>query len=258
MMKANLKDTLEKMKSWAREAGEIQLRHFRGTHLDIMTKYNEFDVVTIADKESEKLILRRIKESFPEHSVLSEESGESDTDSRWRWVIDPLDGTTNYSQGLPVFSVSIALEYDGEAVAGVVYAPYLDEMFSAIKGEGAFLNGKRIGCAEKCSLSQAVVATGMPVDKAENPDNNFDNVAAVVTKVRGLRRYGSAAIDLSYVAAGFLDAFWELSLLRWDIAAGALIAAEAGAVVEFLRPEREYSILASSKAMYGDFRKLIH
>lgn len=245
------------MKDWAMIAGDIQLGHFRKSGLDIATKYNDYDVVTIADKESEKTILGYIRDFFPGHSILSEESGETEGNSPWRWVIDPLDGTTNYSQGLPVFSVSIALEYEGEAVAGVVYAPYLKEMFTAVKGEGAYLNGQKIGCSGKEELSRAVVATGMPVDKQENPDNNLANIANVVTKVRGLRRYGSAAIDLCYVAAGYLDAFWELALHRWDIAAGALIASEAGARVEFFRPDREYSIFASSPQLYPSFRPLI-
>lgn len=250
--------TLEMMQRWAREAGEIQLSHFRDAHLAVDTKYNDYDVVTVADKESEKSIISHIREAFPDHAILAEESGDNDADSDWRWVIDPLDGTTNYSQGLPIFSVSIALEYRGESVLGVVFAPYLNEMFHAVKGEGAFLNGKKINCSAKSELSNSVACTGMPVDRAENPDNNFDNIAAVVNNVRGLRRYGSAAVDLCYVAAGFFDAYWELALHRWDVAAGELIAAEAGARVEYLRPERPWSILACGSNLYDKFRPLIH
>lgn len=242
---------------WAREAGDIQMRHFRSGNLDVKVKYNDYDVVTVADKESEKHIISRIREYYPGHDILSEESGEEGLESDWRWVIDPLDGTTNYSQGLPVFSVSIALEYKGEPVAGVVFAPYLNELFSAVKGGGAFLNGQPIHCSDKTNLREAVVATGMPVDKKENPDNNLDNISRVSTEVRGIRRLGSAAIDLCYTAAGLFDAYWELALHRWDISAGMLIAAEAGAEVVFFRPEREYSILAASASIYPSFRKLI-
>lgn len=253
-----LEHALESASAWAREAGRIQLSHFRSKNLNIEQKFNEYDVVTIADKESEALIIDRIKESFPDHDILSEESGEKGIISDWRWVIDPLDGTTNYSQGLPVFSVSIALEYKGEPVVGVVYAPYLDEMFTAIKGKGAFLNGTGISCSTKSNLHEAVVATGMPVDKKINPDNNLDNITAIVNEVRGVRRLGSAAVDLCYTAAGFFDAYWELALHRWDISAGMLIAAEAGAKIEFFRPEREFSILAAAPSIYPSFRPLLH
>lgn len=248
---------LEEVKEWARKAGKIQLGYFRSGNLDITTKYNSYDVVTKADKESEKLIISKIKERFPSHDILSEESGVLENGSEWKWVIDPLDGTTNYSCGLPVFSISIALEYKGEPVLGVVFAPYLGEMFCAIKGEGALLNDKPIHCSNKTKLNESVVSTGIPVNKKENTDNNFDNMFRVGIEVRGLRRLGSAAIDLCYAAAGFLDGYWEMSLHRWDISAGMLIAAEAGAKVEFFRPEREYSIIASAPGIYSSLRELI-
>lgn len=258
-MKEYLRKTVERASDWAREAGEIQLRHWRGGEsLGISTKYNDYDIVTVADKESENLIKSRIKEFYPDHDILSEETGEEGKKSDWRWVVDPLDGTTSYSQGLPVFSVSIALEYKGESVAGVVYIPRLDELFTAIKGEGAFLNGKRIHCSGKTDLRHAVVATGMPVDKKENPDNNLDLISRIVTDVRGIRRLGSAAVDLCYTAAGFFDAYWEPALHRWDIAAGRLVAAEAGAVVEFYRDDRPYSILACAPGIYQEFKEFFN
>lgn len=218
----------EQVEGWAREAGRIHMRYFRSRNLEIGTKYNSYDVVTRADRESEALIIGRIQEAYPDHAILAEESGEHENPGHWRWVIDPLDGTTNYSSGLPIFCVSIALERDGETVVGVVYAPYLDEMFSAVRGEGAMLNGKPIHCSVKTSLDEAVVSTGLPVSKKDNPDNNMDAMVRVGLEVRGLRRLGSAAMDLCYTAAGYLDAFWELALHRWDVAAGSLIAAEAG------------------------------
>lgn len=235
--------------SMARAAGDVQLQYFRSSHLKIETKSNEYDVVTVADKASEKIIKEYIHEKFPEHGIISEESADENADKEWRWVIDPLDGTTNYSQGLPVFSVSIALEYNKEAVVGVVYAPYLGELFHAVKGEGAFLNGQPIKCSRKKSLAEAVFATGVPYDKLVNPDNNIREVALIAPKVRGIRRLGSAAIDLSYVAAGFFDGYWELSLNRWDVAAALLIATEAGAVAHSIRTNRKFSIMVANSKL---------
>ena len=244
-----MREYLEAAMSMARAAGDVQLEYFRTSHLDIQTKSNEYDVVTAADKASEKLIKDFIHEKFPDHGIISEESADEHAESEWRWVIDPLDGTTNFSQGLPVFSVSIALEHNKEAVVGVVYAPYLGELFHAIKGEGAFLNGKRIKCSSKESLAESVLATGIPYDKLTNPDNNVRELSAMAPKVRGIRRLGSAAIDLSYVAAGFLDGYWELNLNRWDVAAGMLIAHEAGAVTRPIRSNRKFSIMAANPAL---------
>lgn len=253
----NLNEVRLLVEGWARQVGEIQLRYFRSADLEISTKYNDFDVVTRADKESEALIIRKINEAFPDHDILAEESGEYSRRSSWKWVIDPLDGTTNFSQGLPLFSVSIALEHDGEPVVGVVYAPYLNEMFSAVKGAGATLNGCPIHCSKKTSLNMAVVSTGLPVDKKENRDNNLSAISKVGVEVRGLRRLGSAAIDLCYTAAGILDGYWELALHRWDISAGSLIASEAGATVGYFRPDRPYSILAATPALYPELLALI-
>lgn len=247
----------EEVENWAREAGRIHLRYFRSNELRIDTKYNSYDVVTRADKESEALIIGKIREAYPDHSILAEESGEHDQPGHWRWVIDPLDGTTNYSSGLPNFCVSIALERDGESVVGVVYAPYLDEMFTAVKGRGATLNGKPISCSVKTSLAECVVSTGLPVSKKDNPDNNMAAMVRVGLEVRGLRRLGSAAMDLCYTAAGYLDAFWELALHRWDVAAGSLIASEAGARVEYYRPDRPYSIVAAPGPLFAPLLSLI-
>lgn len=247
----------EQVENWAREAGRIHMRYFRSRNLEICTKYNSYDVVTRADKESEALIIGRIQEAYPDHAILAEESGRHENPGHWRWVIDPLDGTTNYSSGLPIFCVSIALERDGEPVVGVVYAPYLDEMFSAVRGEGATLNGKPIHCSVKTSLAESVVSTGLPVSKKDNPDNNMDSMVRVGLEVRGLRRLGSAAMDLCYTAAGYLDAFWELALHRWDVAAGSLIAAEAGTRVAYYRPDRPYSIIAAPDALFPQLLELI-
>lgn len=236
--------------SWAREAGAVHMRYFRGSELDIRAKLNDSDVVTAADKAAEKVLIDHIKAAYPDHSILSEESGAEVRQSEYRWVIDPLDGTTNFSQGLPLFSVSIGVEHRGEAVAGVVFAPYLNELFHTVRGEGAFLNGNRLKVSGKTRLDRSVVATGFPVDKLENPDNNLDNVARVMPLVRGLRRLGSAAIDLCYVAAGFLDGYWEMNLHEWDASAGLLMVREAGGSYTHFRTDRNISVVAATPAIH--------
>lgn len=236
--------------SWAREAGAVHMRYFRGSELDIKSKLNDSDVVTAADKAAEKLLIDHIRSAYPGHSILSEESGEELHESDYRWVIDPLDGTTNFSQGLPLFSVSIGIEHNGETVVGVVFAPYMNELFHAVRGEGAGLNGERVRVSGKLSLDQSVVATGFPVDKDSNPDNNLDNVARIMPRVRGLRRLGSAAIDFCYVAAGFLDGYWELNLHEWDASAGLLILEEAGGSYTHFRADRNISVLAATPAIH--------
>lgn len=243
--------------SWAKEAGKIQLGYFRSTHLETHAKFNESDVVTIADKESEAFIISQIHSLYPSHSILSEESGSESNESDFQWVIDPLDGTTNYSSGLPQFCVSIGLKHQGTTILGVVYAPYLDELYTSIKGEGAYLNGKPIHCRQISDIHKAVVSTGFPVDKDRNSDNNLDNVTRVLPLVRGLRRMGAAAIDICSVAAGFLDAYWELNLHEWDVCAGLLIANEAGAKDYFFRTDRNVSVLVSAPGIYDTISPLL-
>lgn len=231
----------------AQGAGEIIMSYFRKKDIGIQAKHgNESDIVTAADKASERYVIDFIHDKYPEHSILSEESGRENHDSGYLWVIDPLDGTTNFSAGLPNFSVSIGIKQNGETVVGVVYAPYLGELFHAVKGGGAYLNGERIFTGAKQRLDQCVVATGFPVDKDVNPDNNLDNVSRVLPLVRGMRRLGSAAIDISYVAAGFLDAYWEMNLHEWDVCAGLLIADEAGAKHDNFRGDCNISVVVGS------------
>lgn len=242
----------------AENAGNIHLKYFRKHNLEQTTKLNDSDVVTIADKESEASVLEYIHRYFPHHGVISEESGNDHEDREWRWVIDPLDGTTNFAAGLPTFCVSIALEHNHESVVGVVYAPYLRECFYAVKGKGAWLNGKPIHCSDKAELSKSVVATGMPYDRNDNPDNNLAEISRIAFRVRGIRRMGSAAIDLSYTAAGFFDAYWELNLNRWDVAAGQLIATEAGVIIESIRTNRNHSLLASNAHLLIPIRNILN
>ena len=242
----------------ARRTGDVQLDFFRSKDLEIATKQNDFDVVTAADKASEAIIVDCISKKYPDHSILTEESGFSHHNSHeWQWVIDPLDGTTNYSSGLPWFNVSIGIKHNGVAVAGVVYAPKLNELFCATLGGGATLNGKPIAPSGTPLLSKAVVSTGFPYDKAVNPDNNLNNFKRIMPIVRGLRRLGSAALDISYVAAGFLDAYWEMNLNEWDVCAAMLIAHEAGATALRFRPDRNWSILACNPHLESQLLELL-
>lgn len=214
----------------AREAGNILLEKF-GRKINV-SKKGEIDLVTDADLASEKFIIDRIKTYYPRHSILAEESGEAVLikDSKWKWIIDPLDGTTNYAHGYPCFCVTLALENDGEIVIGVSYDPTRDEMFSAEKGQGASLNNKPIAVSETSKLSESLLVTGFPYDVA-NRSNFAGNFTNMLLKSRAVRRDGSAAIDLAYVACGRFDGFWEEGLNPWDMAAGVLLVEEAGGKV---------------------------
>lgn len=243
----------------ARQAGELQLACFRRGHLDTETKAgNDFDLVTKVDKGCEELVKNGIHRLHPRHAILSEESGMEETSSEWQWVIDPLDGTTNYNAGLPYFNISIGIRHKGETVVGVVYAACLDELFTAVKGEGARLNGDPIHCSACDRLSHAVICTGFPYDKAQTSDNNLDNFSQVMPVTRGIRRLGSAALDISYVAAGFLDGFWELALHEWDVCAATLIASEAGAKVSSLRPGRGCSMCIANPVLHEQLAAMVH
>ena len=257
MCDCDIKKLVDDAIAWTREAGEVQLKYFRSSHLNIRAKFNDSDIVTEADKASEQVIINNINRTYPQHAILSEEMGGNAIESDYRWIIDPLDGTTNFSNGLPLFSVSIAVEYRGEVIVGVVYAPYLDEMFHAVKGGGAWLNGKPIAPSGKESLSHSVVTTGFPVDKDTTNDNNLYNVSRVLPRVRGMRRLGSAAIDLCYVAAGFLDGYWEMNLHTWDVAAGQLIVQEAGACYSHFRTDRNISVVAATPLIFETLYSLL-
>lgn len=256
-MELDLKKTLELAVCWAKAVGEIHLSYFRSNNLDIHTKSNVFDVVTRADKESEAFLIGEIGKVFPGHAILGEESGEHAGTSDYRWVLDPLDGTNNYSQGLPVYTVSIGLQYKQQTVLGVVYAPYLNELYTAIRGQGAFGNGKKIQVSGKTDLEHSVLGTGFPYDKDVNPDNNAANLAALLPHLRGVRRMGSAAYDLCCTAAGWLDGYWELALSAWDMCAGALIVEEAGGVVRHFREDRGISIIAGNAEIVQKIGEII-
>ncbi len=236
---------LDTARLMAREAGEVLKRHFRRRDLAIEDKGSAFDIVTEADKGSERIIIDMIHARFPGHAILSEESGDDHRQARFQWVIDPLDGTVNYSAGIAVHCISIGLKVDGETRFGYVYAPKLDEEFWALKGRGAYGPYGRLQAKATTELQRAVISTGFPYDKATNSDNNFDTLGRVMPRVRGVRRLGSAAMDLCYVAAGWLDGYWELNLKEWDACAGELIAQEAGAFVKRYREDHGICILAA-------------
>jgi myo-inositol-1(or 4)-monophosphatase len=222
------KEFVPAMTAIAREAGALLMDYFRQ---QVKIEYKgEADLVTVADRSSEKLIRERIRSQFPGHDVLGEEEGLVDTGSDYRWYVDPLDGTTNFAHGFPVFCVSLGLEHKGERIAAVVYDPTRDEMFTAEQGSGAFLNQQRIHVSKTVNLGECLVATGFPSRKRhKNPNIYFYH--HITLRTHGVRRAGSAALDLCYVAAGRLDGFWEFNLNSWDTAAGVLIVKEAGGKV---------------------------
>jgi len=186
------------------------------------------DLVTEMDRLSEQAVIERLKSAFPDHGILTEESKEEKTANGKRWIIDPIDGTTNYAHAFPVFCVSIAFEKDGVVECGVVYNPMLDELFVAEKGRGATLNNKRISVSRTGELDTSLLATGFPYDIRTSEKNNLDNFANFAVRAQAIRRAGSAALDLAYVACGRFDGFWEMKLRPWDVAAAALMVREAG------------------------------
>ena len=222
---------LPKMTSIARDAGALLMEYF---DKNIKIEYKgDADLVTAADRKSEALIRERIKETWPGHDILGEEEGFRDTGSDFRWYVDPLDGTTNFAHGFPVFCVSMGLQHKGEMIAGVCFDPTRNEMFAAERDQGATLNDNPIRVSTTALLKEALVGTGFPSHKRhKNPNIHFYH--QITLRSHGVRRAGSAALDLCYVACGRLDGFWEFNLNPWDTAAGTLIVEEArGRVTNF-------------------------
>ena len=243
----------------AREAGTVLKKMLNKKHT--IAYKGEINIVTEADRISEDLLIGRIHERFPHHDILAEESEGTNSGSDFRWIIDPLDGTTNYAHGYPVFCVSIALEKEGEICLGVIYNPMLNEMFVVEKGKGAFLNGRRLSVSGTVELSKSLLATGFPYDIRESENNNISYFNAMAVSAQAIRRAGSAALDLAYVAAGRFDGFWELKLMPWDMAAGWLLVVEAGGVVTDLF-ERDFClpsphILASNGKIHREMMEVL-
>src|ERR1035437_3286099 len=252
---------LDKIIEIAKEAGQIVREGF-GKTLDIEFKTNESNLVTQIDKASEKRIIEYVKKEFPSHGILAEESGASKNTSEYLWVIDPLDGTTNFAHGFPIFSVSIGVQKNGLTLAGVVYDVMQNIVYSAESGNGAYANNKRINVSPNDKLQRALLVTGFPYNIAENPENAFERFIALTKASRGMRRLGSAAIDFCYVATGVFDGFWEVYLHPWDICAGKLILEEAGGIVTGFRGESidifSNKILATNKNIHDQMVEVIN
>ena len=244
-----------------REAGALLMDYF---HRRVEVEYKgEADLVTVADRKSEALIRERIHSRWPTHDILGEEGGLQDAGSDYRWYVDPLDGTTNFAHGFPVFCVSLGLEYKGERIAGVIFDPTRDELFAAEQGSGAYLNQQRIHVSQTAHLAESLVATGFPSHKRhKNPNIFFYHQITLHT--HGVRRAGSAALDLCCVASGRFDGFWEFNLNPWDTAAGVLMVEEAGGKVTNIRGQpfqlNSRETLASNglvhEALLGEFERI--
>ncbi len=253
--------TLAEIEALARQAGDI-LRALFGHQYHVDYK-GEIDPVTEADRRSEDFLLGHIRLRFPSHQIVTEESGTIGGKDSNLWYIDPLDGTVNYAHGLPIFSVSIGYQDEGEIRLGVVYDPVRDECFSAEKGRGAWLNGYPIRVSAATELNECLLTTGFPYDIRTSPGAILDYYQRFTMHSQGVRRLGSAALDLCYVAAGRLDGFWEFRLNSWDVAAGALIAQEAGAIVTNFSGGKDFlsapqSILAANPAIHLQMLKVFN
>ncbi|UFS69627.1 inositol monophosphatase [Geomonas sp. RF6] len=250
----NLQRYLEAAVGAAREAGKLQ-KELLWSDFSISHK-GEVDLVTEVDRRCEEMVVARLREATPDFGFLAEENQYQDGSTSHRWVIDPVDGTTNYAHGFPWFCVSIALEVEGSPVLGVIYHVMMDELFTAIRGKGAYLNGKKMQVSQHEPLKGCLLATGFPYDRTWDNENNFNHFCAFHMETRGVRRAGAAALDLAYVAAGRLDGFWECKLKPWDVAAGVLLVAEAGGVVTNYAGEAysiyDHRVVASNGRIHKD------
>jgi myo-inositol-1(or 4)-monophosphatase len=227
-----MSDYLDAAIEIAREAGQVLLAH-RGAEFELKGAY---DLVTAADRASEQLVIKRLKERFPQHGIVAEEGGRAQMQAAMRWYVDPLDGTTNFAHGFPMWNVTLALARNNEVIAGVVYDPLHRELFTAERGAGARLNGAPMRVSKTAVLNDSLVSTGFPSRKRhQNVNIHFYYQLAMLT--HGVRRGGSAALDLAYTACGRVEAFWEFGLNPWDMAAGTLLVEEAGGKVSGMRGE---------------------
>ncbi len=242
------------METIAREAGAILAGHFGRLDGDAVDFKGKRDLVTVADREAEALLTRRIRAHCPGHSIVAEEEGTTEG-SDGTWFVDPLDGTTNFVHGIPVFAVSLGFVAGGVMEAGVVHAPLLSETYTAVRGGGAFRNGRTIRVSMAADVSSALLATGFAYRLEELPDDNVSRFAHLVRRARGIRRFGAASLDFAWVADGRFDAFWELHLSPWDVAAGALLVEEAGGRVTDFAGGTDWllgrRVLASNGALHG-------
>lgn len=246
----------------ARAAGNFIQRHSeRVESLKVQSK-GASDFVSEVDRGAEAEIIRTIRRFYPDHAILAEESGASESpDAEYTWVIDPLDGTTNFLHRVPQYCVSIAALRRGVVEHGVIYAPVAGDLFTATRGSGAQLNSRRIRCSRTQNLEEALIGTGMPIRNPENRERYLPMLESVIDNTAGIRRAGSAALDLAYVAAGRFDGFWELALKPWDIAAGVLMVQEAGGVVTELYGRDDVlktgNVLAANVKLHGPLQSLL-
>lgn len=251
---------LEKIIQISREAGEI-IRDGFGKNFSIEFKTNSSNLVTEIDKKSEEAIINFIKKEFPGHNILAEESGAQKFDSEYTWVIDPLDGTTNFAHGFPVFAVSIGVVKNEEIICGVVYDVMMDQLFTGEKGGGAFCNDAKMKVSSNENLAHGFLVTGFPYNIKENPDYAIEHFVNFIRSSRAVRRLGSAAIDMCYVAKGVYDGFWEVALNPWDVCAAMLMVGEAGGKVTNFRGEdiSIYSkqILASNGKIHSSMMEML-
>jgi myo-inositol-1(or 4)-monophosphatase len=254
-------ELIEMVKECVLIGGRIILQHFGNLLASEIEEKAKNDLVTIADRESEEAIKEYIWKHFPDHDILAEESGLFERKESYRWIIDPLDGTRNYTKGLPVFAVSVAVEFNGELIAGAVYDPIKKELFWAEKGKGAFVNNERIRVSSTTNISEALIGTGFPFKAKEYIDVYLQSFREVFIAVSGVRRLGAASLDLCYTARGIFDGFWELFLSPWDVAAGALIIKEAGGIVSDVWGKDEYlrngHIVGANPYIYSQLQKIL-
>ncbi|VAW61200.1 Inositol-1-monophosphatase [hydrothermal vent metagenome] len=238
----------------ARDAGNIILRNIdKLDRIKIEVKAPN-DFVTQVDLKAEEVILEALQKAYPDHGILAEESGRQNEDSDYQWIIDPLDGTTNFLHGFPQYAVSIGLQHKGRMEVAVVFDPIKNELFTAARGDGAQLNGRRLRVTQQKGLRGALLGTGFPFKQPQHLDTYLETFKAVHPEVAGIRRAGSAALDLAYVAAGRLDGFWEIGLSAWDMAAGVLLVREAGGIVTDFSGDGDYlntgNVVAAASMVY--------
>lgn len=257
--KRELKNLTAFAEKLAIKAGKILARGF--TQSFRVSFKGRIDPVTEYDLKSEKCIAEQIARTYPEHAILTEEGSAVGVQSAYRWVVDPLDGTVNYSHGFPFYCVSIGLEYNGEPILGVVYDPERRELFTAASGQGAFLNGKRIHVSSQRNLERALLATGFAYDIATARRNNLGLFSRMAKIAQGIRRPGSAAMDLCWLAIGRIDGFWELDLKPWDTAAATVIVREAGGKISRLNGQKfsitDRDLLASNGCLHRPMKEVL-
>ena len=254
------KPELKQIEGWAREIGRVvKEMQFE----DLQTEHkSKADLVTRADMLSEAFLKGKILQSFPDHSIMAEESGQQADNLEHQWFIDPLDGTLNYAHGLPIYAISIAYAYKGDLQLGVIYDPSRDEMFSTELSKGAWLNGKSIRVSGIDKLIDAMLITGFRFHLLDTPQSNVDNFLNLSHVAQTVRRLGSAALDLAYVACGRVEGFWEISLYPWDAAAGTLLIREAGGIVEPLYETKSLlegtpSLLAANAELFEEIKQVL-